>query len=576
MVESLQQLFVDRRTHGQKTAPDVFVLQEGADSLPDLAQMTTALFFIEIMVLARGEVARHGMRPPATRKTTRLVRHYIGQLFVRGMGVKFSDRRHMRSVVADLLRDPEGTQTSEVSRDYQVGIHRRRPYLSPRRDARANPFVEAPPSLSADSPAPLPSRPFRPAAVCTKSHGRYRRSMLRLPLIRTICASAPIVILLPGCGPASQQADPQDDVPTAEVRSLEVAAVHDGERLQIRFRFETASPSWYHQYLVYRGGKWGRYGDGADGPDPHGLYEDRISVMIDDGSVDHFPQLGGFTTAHSGMRSFSDAVPTEEVQAHPHLGERLGRSDVRKFIAASRESGAPPTEAWSRTLPPEELEDLRANGVFLDLWQWRAHRSNPVGYADNGYILDYRHSSEGRSMYTDNFDPDTGLPLMMYDPEAHGRHALRFERLVAGGYDQDDPYYLAETSALPFDPEEDWEEGDALPHRLLRQPSGSRGAIRALGRHADGAWQVRLTRTLEAPNPRDSKAFYPGHTYHLAFAVHTGSTGARHHLVSMPVSFALDGEADLVASRTDGDLDAADADWITVPLFDPGDPTASR
>lgn len=377
--------------------------------------------------------------------------------------------------------------------------------------------------------------------------------------------------------PVAVEQAPEVEVAPAETApagdALYVSAVYNEHDLQLRLRYVTDHPIWYHQYLVYRDGDWVRYGSGSEGPDEHGLYEDRISVMWDDGSVEGFAEMGGYTTVHQGMRSTRSAVDADAVREHPHLGETLGRSDVRKFIVESREEDADSHELWSAVRSEAELQALREAGIFLDLWQWRAHRSHPVGYADNGYVLDYRHSSAGRSMYTDNVNPDTGEPQWMYDVEQAGVHALRFDQLVARAYGQDDPYYLSEATAVPFDPDHVWEDGDALPHRFLREPDGSRGAIRSSGGYHDGAWEIALTRSLEAPNPLDSKGFEDGGHYHVAFSVHTGGAGAHHHLVTMPVRFGFGVDADITAQQVEGSLDDAEAEWTRLILIDPGDPT---
>lgn len=277
-----------------------------------------------------------------------------------------------------------------------------------------------------------------------------------------VSACALLSISLSGCGKTAPPEIPSDE-PAAAQPSLQVAAVYSDDEIQLRIRFETRNPSWYHDYLV-----------------------------------------------------------------------------------------------------------------FLDLWQWRAHRSHPVGFADNGYVLDYRHGSSGRSMYSTNFDRETDTPLKMYDAHKSGFHALRLEKLLTGEYGQDDWYFLAEDFAVDFDPDHNWVNGDTLPRRILRQPQGSRGAIRASGGYSDGAWEIRLTRSMEAPDPRDSMSFIPGSTYTAAFAVHTGATGGRHHLVTVPVTVGLDAEATIVATKTAGDINAATTEWLTIPLFDPGDPTPPR
>ena len=364
------------------------------------------------------------------------------------------------------------------------------------------------------------------------------------------------------------------------VRTLEVAFVYNRDSVQVRYRFATDRPSWYHQYLVYENGEWVRYGSGGAGPDRHGLYEDRISMMLDDGSVEGFAEIGGFVTMHPGMRTLTSAVPAGRVREHHHLGEQLGRSDVRKFIRESREwedgdepgdeqEDAQGDDHWSRTRDPEELDRLRDEGIFLDVWQWRAHRSNPLGFADNGYVLDYRHSSEGTGMFTDNQD-EVGRPRYMFDPETIGRRALRKDSLVARAYGQDDPYFIHQGNAVPFDPALDWQDGDAIPQRFLRQPDGSRGALKADGIWRDGHWEVAVTRTLEAPNPHDSKPLEEGGLYHAAFAVHADGSGARWHYASVPYSVGFGVDADIEAVFVDGPLDSAEVRWHEIPVFYPG------
>lgn len=354
-------------------------------------------------------------------------------------------------------------------------------------------------------------------------------------------------------------------------RTLRVGAVYNDDAIQIRYEYAVDEPSWYHQYWIREDGEWVRHGTGGPEPDPHGLYEDRISMMLDDGDVG-LARYGGFMTSHEGVRSLTSAVTPEAVEAHPHLGERLGRSDVRKYIHQSRR-GERGEAAWDAVKDSDELEALRDEGVFIDLWQWRAHRSNPHGYGDNGYILEYRHSSGGRGMYTDNQDEATGGPAWMYDPDAAGFRALDADALRDGAYGQDDLYYLHEDHAVPYDPDHAWEDGDALPHRLLREPEGSRGAIRADGRWEDGVWRVRLTRSLEAPDPRDSHALEDGETYAVAFAVHE-ARGQRWHRVSLPQTLGLGvKDAEITARRVDGDLDEAAVDWQEVTLIYPGQMT---
>ncbi|WP_420828272.1 ethylbenzene dehydrogenase-related protein [Ectothiorhodospira shaposhnikovii] len=354
------------------------------------------------------------------------------------------------------------------------------------------------------------------------------------------------------------------------LRTLRVGAVYNDEHIQIRYEFETDNPSWYHQYWIFEDGEWVRYGRGSPGPDPHGLYEDRISMMLDDGSVPHFGEHGAYMTVHEGMRTLTNAADGEAVRAHPVLGEEMGRSDVRKYLPGSR-NAVDAEVSWDKLKSDEEIQALREQGYFLDLWQWRAHRSHPVGHADNNYVLHYRLNSEGQGPFTDNWDDKAERPAWMFNPGITGFKAMDRQRLMDRDYAQDDWYYLSEEIAVPFDPNHDWQEGDVLPQRFLRQPTGSRGAIAAAGGYEEGAWRIRLTRTLEAPNPLDSKSLEDGGRYQVAFAVHTNASGARWHLVSHPQTLGLGvDDADIVAQRVEGDLDSTEVDWTELQVYYPG------
>ncbi|WP_221931525.1 ethylbenzene dehydrogenase-related protein [Aliidiomarina halalkaliphila] len=362
-----------------------------------------------------------------------------------------------------------------------------------------------------------------------------------------------------------------------QAQTLYVAAEYNDDTFRLHYRLEVENPSWYHQYWRFTDGEWVRMGSGADGPDPHGLYEDRISMMLDDGSVEGFARYGGWMLIHPGMRSLDSAMSSDAVQAHPTLGEAMGRSDVRKYIPQSRNVDRYTDQArWDDVKSEQELDEMRDRGEFLDLWQWRAHRSNPVGYADNGYVLHYRLNSEGRGMYSDNRDAELDRPAYMFDVEKTGIQSLDWDALVAREYSQDDWYYISEDIAVPFDAEHEWQEGDVIPFRMLQIPDGARGAITADGAYRDGAWRVTLERSMRSPNRLDSKRLREGDVYNVAFAVHHGSVGARHHHVSLPHRLGLGvntGEAEIIATYSETHLADTDLNWYPVELIYPGQVT---
>lgn len=345
-------------------------------------------------------------------------------------------------------------------------------------------------------------------------------------------------------------------------RELEVRAAYDDDDIYWRLEWETENPGFHHDFLVYEDGEWERYGADADGTG-EGFNEDRITFLMDDGSVDGFDEYGGFLTVHSFTREMSpEDIEGEEVEEV--YGE--GTDDLRKQIPGTL---ADPTD-WSSRLDDDEIDDLQASGYFLDLWHWRAHRSNPIGYSDAQHVTDHRHSDDGEGPYATNWDDDADQPELMFDPDAAGQHAMDWDRVLDLDYGPDDQYYLSEDLATEFDPDHDWQEGDTIPRRVLSEPEGSRGQIFAQGVATDDRWEVELQRALDTGYPEEDKVLEEFRSYDAAFAIHAGNTGNRWHFVGMPKTVGLGVDADIEAERVDGEPDWDAIEPTTITLFYPG------
>jgi hypothetical protein len=162
----------------------------------------------------------------------------------------------------------------------------------------------------------------------------------------------------------------------------------------------------------------------------------------------------------------------------------------------------------------------------------------------------------------------------MFNPDVAGYRALKWEDVAAGRVPQDSLYYLTDATAVPFDPDAGWQEGDVIPRRMLRNPEGSRGDIGVLGRGtwANGFWDVTLSRALDTGNPLDDKILTDLGSYDVAFAVHRNATGGRWHYVSLPRTLGLGRAADITAEKFSGGAPAW-GDWTDVTLFYPGQVT---
>jgi hypothetical protein len=350
-------------------------------------------------------------------------------------------------------------------------------------------------------------------------------------------------------------------IPDELTLPLQLQVAYNDRDILFRYRWPQDEPHVYIDMLRYTEGRWVRHGTSPAGPAPYGMYEDRVTMLVDDGSVPEFGRYGGYITVGDGMRFFTHAATREEISAHPVLGPE-GRTDIRKHLPATRSDPGD----WRTLVDEDTLATQREAGYFLDLWHWRAHRSNPLDVSDDQFVAQYRLGDSGRGPYFTNWDGETRQPRLMFDPEAVGRHALRWEDVSNNVADFDGIYYLAEEFAVPFDPDHAWQEGDVIPRRVLRQPSGSRGDITVdgKGRFADGYWDVTLRRALDTGHPLEDKIMHDGGVYDIGIAVHRHATGSRWHYVSMPHQVGLGRQAELQAARFEG----PSPDWNQVPTYE--------
>ena len=94
-----------------------------------------------------------------------------------------------------------------------------------------------------------------------------------------------------------------------------------------------------HDYMRFDGKAWKWYGDDRNdkavrsGEQP-ALYEDRVSIMLDDGKVPSSRKQGCWLTCHNGMRDTRGQVVGDAVKKHPLIGDAgLKELDIRKYLA---------------------------------------------------------------------------------------------------------------------------------------------------------------------------------------------------------------------------------------------------
>ncbi len=330
-------------------------------------------------------------------------------------------------------------------------------------------------------------------------------------------------------------------------KDLSVQAAYDATNLYLRYEWKTDNPypGSEHQYLRFDGHEWKVWGFPKldkvvqDGKQP-GIYEDRMSIIIDDGKVAGFAQQGCWLTCHDGQRDMPNQFTAEEVAANPLL-MAIKKGDVRKYLPDTRTD---PLD-WKTGKSVEEVAKLKAEGKFVDLIQWRAHRSHAVGMADDGYVLEFRLSDAGKDMFGGNSDAKTHQPKFMWDAAKVGYKSITEAQFRKGNH-----FLVREQNAVPFDPNAGWKEGDLIPDYVVSREDakGSAADNNAMAAWKDGKWTVVLVRPLGLTNP-DDKALAVGKVYNVGFAIHDDNITTRGHQVSFVKTLGIGAKADIEAVK---------------------------
>lgn len=371
-----------------------------------------------------------------------------------------------------------------------------------------------------------------------------------------------------GTGVVVNDAKRHISIPKTLTVPLQVQAAYNGTDVYFRYRWPSPNAGIYHDMLRFTAGKWEVKGRSVPGSEPNGLQEDRVAMMLDDGSVPEFGRYGGYVAIGDKLAGFTEEASGKAIKDHPYLGKKLKLDEPTKYLPATRSN----QNDWSSTVPEAEQTRLQAAGYFLDLWHWRAARSNPVGFADDQFVTAGRLSDSGKGPYATNWDGEKKQPRLMFDATKAGLKALKWDDVIGGKINQDGVHALKEEISAPFDPAAGWQEGDTIPRRITRAPQGSRADIGVVGKAhwADGYWEVTLKRKMNTEKPLEDKIIRDGGIYQAAFAIHRQGSGGRWHYVSLPVSVGFGREADFAATLFTGDT----PDWKqpakAVTLFYPG------
>ena len=160
-------------------------------------------------------------------------------------------------------------------------------------------------------------------------------------------------------------------------------------------------------------------------------------------------------------------------------------------------------------------------GERLDVWHWKAHRTNPAGYVDdqwlgneikkNGEATARGNDAKTAGGYVDNWDQEAKRPKFTFkDGVTPGPVLLKKDAMEIKDYGK-------------------FKAGDLLPREVLEKPAGSRGDIEARGVWDRGRWTLEIRRTRDTGDKdHDIQFTDAARAYFFGIAVHDNGDGGEH------------------------------------------------
>ncbi|WP_460448413.1 ethylbenzene dehydrogenase-related protein [Alsobacter sp. SYSU BS001988] len=302
--------------------------------------------------------------------------------------------------------------------------------------------------------------------------------------------------------------------------TVEVRAVEDGRKIYFAFWWEDPTRSQMRLPLVKREDGWRLIGSKADTADVVDYYEDKLAVLFTRSDA-----FGNGGSTHMGPAP----LPGQPKPLH-------GRG-----------------------------YHYTADGLYADVWQWKASRGGLLGRVDDMYFGPPNEANEamkaGKARYQAGYDsdPGTGFYVYNYKSEAPGgyRGPVTLSKLpkdyaatvkamgtlhldVNKSNDEGSRWWMTEDEVVPYSKEADDRipVGTVIPGVLIQgQYSGDRADLMGAAQWKDGYWTLETSRVLDTGSKYDIP-FKKGEPIYMYLSVfdHTQTRHTRH---MRPIVIAL-------------------------------------
>jgi Ethylbenzene dehydrogenase/Prokaryotic cytochrome b561 len=269
---------------------------------------------------------------------------------------------------------------------------------------------------------------------------------------------------------------------------VEIRAAHDGEWAYFLFTWEDPTRSLKQLPMVKERNGWHLLQNGYWNGDEHDYNEDKFSVLFT--TLDM--TLAGDRTFHASPEAVSDAPST-----------KTGRG----------------------------LHYTPGEGIYADVWQWKATSGGPTGWLDDDHfgppLPPTPQQAKNLVPYKGGFEPDPGTANysdnFVVDVDADGNRNVTPRRLPkdvaamtkAMGDISLDPnvgesdgarWFMTETESVPYSAEADQSLpiGTVIPGVIIAGDyTGDRADVRCAARWAAGHWALEVARRMDTHSKYD-------------------------------------------------------------------------